>query len=115
MHNSPHLHSRVQALPACSITPCILHVQGTIRDNIAYGVEAATDEQVMAAAEAANAMLFIKKAPSGFRTQVRTLPAVKLQHEPCAIIAPLCIPQCARQRPHICRQGSERFRCHALL
>ena len=50
------------------------HAQGTIRDNIAYGVEDATDEQIMAAAEAANAMLFIKKAPGGFRTQAREFP-----------------------------------------
>ncbi|CAL8467005.1 g6541 [Coccomyxa elongata] len=41
---------------------------GTIRDNIAYGCPDATDEQVAEAANAANALAFITKAPAGFRT-----------------------------------------------
>ena len=48
----------------------ILRLQGTIRDNIAYGCDEATDEQVFEAANAANAMAFIKKAPAGMRTLV---------------------------------------------
>jgi ABC-type multidrug transport system fused ATPase/permease subunit len=44
--------------------------QGSIRDNIAYGCLDATDEQIVEAASAANAMVFIKKAPAGFRTMV---------------------------------------------
>ena len=69
-----------------------LHVraQGTIRDNIAYGVEGATDEQITAAAEAANAMLFIKKAPSGFRTQAGTFIA-SMRNVPCKIA---CVHRC---------------------
>ena len=61
-----------------------LHLQGTIRDNIAFGVEDATDEEVTQAAEAANAMLFIKKAPAGFRTQA----------ESC--LTPMPMPTCSR-------------------
>ena len=51
----------------------ILPLQGTIRDNIAYGCEEATNEQVFEAASAANAMAFIKKAPAGMRTVVRLI------------------------------------------
>lgn len=50
------------------------YVQGTIRDNIAYGNEDATDEQIIEAAVAANAMAFIKKAIAGFRTLASTVP-----------------------------------------
>jgi ABC-type multidrug transport system fused ATPase/permease subunit len=46
--------------------------QGTIRENIAYGFEKATDDQIIEAASAANAMAFIKKAPSGFKTLARS-------------------------------------------
>lgn len=60
------LHTPIKTLRGAA---CML--QGTIRDNIAFGVEDATDEEVTQAAEAANAMLFIKKAPAGFRTQAR--------------------------------------------
>lgn len=57
-----------------------LPLQGTIRDNIAYGCEEATDEQVFEAANAANAMAFIKKAPAGMRTLVRLMcPSLRLQ------------------------------------
>lgn len=51
----------------------ILPLQGTIRDNIAYGCEEATNEQVFEAANAANAVAFIKKAPAGMRTLVRLM------------------------------------------
>lgn len=57
--------------PVCPVTRQCL--QGTIRDNIAYGCEDATDEQVFEAANAANAMAFIKKAPAGMRTPVSPL------------------------------------------
>ena len=42
--------------------------QGTIRDNIAYGRESATDEEVRQAAIAAHADHFIRTLPDGYRT-----------------------------------------------
>ena len=41
---------------------------GTIRDNIAYGKEGATEEEVIAAANAAYADDFIRKLPDGYDT-----------------------------------------------
>ncbi|MFR1835215.1 MAG: ABC transporter ATP-binding protein, partial [Turicibacter sanguinis] len=41
---------------------------GTIRDNIAYGKENATDEEVIAAAKAAHADHFIRVLPDGYDT-----------------------------------------------
>lgn len=41
---------------------------GTIRDNIAYGREGATDEEVVRAAKAAHADHFIKTLPNGYNT-----------------------------------------------
>ncbi len=41
---------------------------GTVRDNIAYGREDATDEEVEAAARAAHAHSFIRRLPQGYRT-----------------------------------------------
>ncbi len=41
---------------------------GTIRDNIAYGREGATDEQVVEAARAAHADHFIRTLPAGYDT-----------------------------------------------
>jgi len=41
---------------------------GTIMDNIAYGREGATDEEVMCAARAAHAHHFIKTLPEGYNT-----------------------------------------------
>lgn len=43
---------------------------GTIRDNIAYGKPEATDEEVIAAATAANAHSFIKRLPHGYDTVI---------------------------------------------
>ena len=43
---------------------------GTIRDNIAYGADDATDEQVHAAAEAAYADHFIRTLPDGYGTVI---------------------------------------------
>ncbi len=43
---------------------------GTIRENIAYGKPEASEEEIMAAAEQANAMLFIKDFPDGLNTLV---------------------------------------------
>ncbi|MCA9084636.1 MAG: ABC transporter ATP-binding protein [Planctomycetaceae bacterium] len=43
---------------------------GTIGDNIAYGRRNATDTEVREAAEAANAMEFIKKMPDGMNTVI---------------------------------------------
>ncbi len=45
---------------------------GSIRDNIAYGVPDATDEEVRAAARAANAEEFIARLPEGYDTPVGT-------------------------------------------
>lgn len=41
---------------------------GTIRDNIAYGVDNATEEEVVAAAKAAHADHFIRTLPDGYDT-----------------------------------------------
>ena len=43
---------------------------GTIRENIAYGREGATDEEVVAAAKLANADEFIERMPHGYDTEV---------------------------------------------
>jgi ATP-binding cassette subfamily B protein len=43
---------------------------GTIRDNIAYGREGATDEEVMAAAEAAHVDHFARTQPDGYDTVI---------------------------------------------
>ncbi|EFJ10214.1 hypothetical protein SELMODRAFT_184079 [Selaginella moellendorffii] len=42
----------------------------SIRENIAYGREGATEEEIMEAARLANAAKFISKMPKGFDTQV---------------------------------------------
>jgi ATP-binding cassette subfamily B protein len=42
----------------------------TIRENIAYGVEGATDADVITAAKAANAHDFIERFPDGYETRV---------------------------------------------
>src|SRR5690606_8516356 len=44
--------------------------QGTVGENIAYGSEGATDEQIAAAAEAAEAIEFIERMPERFATVV---------------------------------------------
>ena len=41
---------------------------GTIKENIAYGVENATDEEIIEAAKAAHAHNFIKNLPNGYDT-----------------------------------------------
>ena len=41
---------------------------GTIRDNIAYGKEGATDEEIVAAAQAAYVDHFIRTLPQGYDT-----------------------------------------------
>jgi ATP-binding cassette subfamily B multidrug efflux pump len=41
---------------------------GTIRDNIAYGKEGATDEEIVRAAKAAHADRFIRTLPDGYQT-----------------------------------------------
>lgn len=43
---------------------------GTVRDNIRYGKEDATDEEIMKAAELAGATEFIKDLPEGFDTYI---------------------------------------------
>jgi subfamily B ATP-binding cassette protein MsbA len=43
---------------------------GTIRENIAYGLENATEEQIIEAAKLANAWEFISKMPEGLDTMV---------------------------------------------
>ena len=43
---------------------------GTIRENIAYGRPAATDEEIVAAAKAAHAHSFIRRLPQGYDTVI---------------------------------------------
>ncbi|GAA4657449.1 ABC transporter transmembrane domain-containing protein [Bartonella pachyuromydis] len=43
---------------------------GTLRDNIIFGTENVTEEQIIAAAQAANALEFIEALPNGFDTEV---------------------------------------------
>lgn len=43
---------------------------GSIRDNIAYGKPEATEDEVIAAAKAANAHSFIKRLPEGYATKI---------------------------------------------
>ena len=43
---------------------------GTIKDNIKYGMDDATDEQVIEAAKLANAHDFIMRLPNGYDTQI---------------------------------------------
>ncbi len=43
---------------------------GTIRDNIAYGAEGATEDQVMAAAKAARVDHFVRTMPDGYDTML---------------------------------------------
>ncbi len=42
--------------------------EGSIRDNIAYGNENATDDEIIAAAKSAHAHSFIKRLPHGYNT-----------------------------------------------
>ena len=42
--------------------------QGTIRENIAYGLEGATEDQILAAARAARADHFVRTLPEGYDT-----------------------------------------------
>jgi len=44
---------------------------GTIRSNIAYGVDTATDEEILRAAESANLLDFIQSQPDGLDTQIQ--------------------------------------------
>lgn len=44
--------------------------EGTVRDNIAYGVPGATDDEVVAAAKRAHAHKFIMQLPQGYQTLV---------------------------------------------
>lgn len=43
---------------------------GTLRDNIVFGTENMTEEQIIAAAKAANALEFIEALPNGLDTEV---------------------------------------------
>ena len=45
-------------------------LSGTVRDNIAYGKLGATEEEVLSAAEAAQALDFIRALPRGLDTEV---------------------------------------------
>ena len=45
-------------------------IEGTVRDNIAFGCPDATDEQIIAAAKEAHAHSFIKRMPDGYNTHV---------------------------------------------
>ncbi|MFC4619020.1 ABC transporter ATP-binding protein [Camelliibacillus cellulosilyticus] len=52
------------------VTQDIFLLNGTIRDNIAYGKPEATDEAIIAAAKAANAHDFIEAFPDGYHSQI---------------------------------------------
>ena len=57
---------------ACALTT-FRYCSGTIAENIAYGCSAPlSQEELVEAARAANALSFIEKAPDGFSTQVPT-------------------------------------------
>ena len=43
---------------------------GTVRENIAYGSPAATEEEIVAAAKAAHAHSFIRRLPKGYDTPI---------------------------------------------
>lgn len=43
---------------------------GAVRENIAYGTPSPTEDQLRAAAKAANALEFIEKLPHGFETEI---------------------------------------------
>jgi ATP-binding cassette subfamily B protein len=43
---------------------------GSIRDNIAYGKPDATEEEIIAAAKAADAHSFIRRLPNGYNTLI---------------------------------------------
>ncbi|MCD8180470.1 MAG: ABC transporter ATP-binding protein/permease [Firmicutes bacterium] len=43
---------------------------GTVKENIAYGKEGATDEEIIAAAKAASAHGFIRRLPDGYDTMI---------------------------------------------
>lgn len=43
---------------------------GTVKENIAYGKEGATDEEIINAAKAASAHGFIKRLPNGYDTMI---------------------------------------------
>ncbi|GFN33530.1 ABC transporter ATP-binding protein [Paenibacillus xylaniclasticus] len=48
----------------------IILFNGSVRDNIGYGKQDATEEEIMAAARAANAHAFIESFPDGYNTQI---------------------------------------------
>ncbi|WP_127529618.1 ABC transporter ATP-binding protein [Paenibacillus kobensis] len=48
----------------------IILFNGTVRDNIGYGKQDATEEEIEAAARAANAHAFIESFPEGYDTQI---------------------------------------------
>ncbi|MGL6106942.1 ABC transporter ATP-binding protein [Romboutsia sp.] len=44
--------------------------KGSIKDNIAYGIKGATDEEIIEVAKAANADYFIRTLPQGYDTEI---------------------------------------------
>lgn len=75
-----HGHITVDGQDVCAVTRDSLRgafgmvlqdtwlFRGTVRENIAYGVENATQEEIVAAAKAAYAHGFIKRLPQGYDT-----------------------------------------------
>ena len=55
----------------------------SVRDNICYGNPDATQQQVEAAAQAANAHSFIQKLPEGYSTQVQLLRVMRILAASC--------------------------------
>jgi ATP-binding cassette subfamily B protein len=62
------LESLRESIGYVSQEPFLFH--GTVRDNIAYGVREADDEEILAAARTAGALEFIDELPEGLDTMV---------------------------------------------
>ena len=52
------------------VTQDTVFFSGTVRDNVAYGREGVSDERIVEALRAANAMEFIEELPEGLNTQM---------------------------------------------
>ncbi len=63
--DTEHLRSSMAIVPQE-----VILFAGSIKDNIAFGKPTASDEEIMEAAQKANALEFINSFPEGFETQV---------------------------------------------
>ena len=67
---------------------------GTIRENIAYGREGATEDEIRAAAQAAHVDHFVRALPDGYDTRAR-----RRRHQRLARASASCSPSPARSSP----------------